>query len=380
MKGTVCMLRVCFSGGPCSGKSSAQSIVMQELSARGYKVFYVPETATELILSGVVPGKHITLDKFQEYVLERQISKENFYIDVSKAYNQDKVVIIYDRGIGDQLAYISREKLSKMLKEKYDMTLAEAFERYDCVCHLETAAKGAVEHYQWNDPNKKDCGNNAARSESPDQAIEKDNATLKAWVGHPHLRVFDNSTTFDEKIKRVVEEIFSVLGEPIPLEVEKKYLIKKPSQELLDKLDYVSKVDIIQTYLESEGNIERRVRQRGTKEEGYSYFYTEKKEVGQGIREEKEKHISLAEYVNYLAEADGNLHIVKKTRYCFIYNKKYFELDIYPFSEEYAILEIELENKDSKIEIPDYLEVIKEVTEDKRYKNRTLAESLKLED
>ena len=71
---------------------------------------------------------------------------------------------------------------------------------------------------------------------------------------------------------------------------------------------------------------------------------------------------------------------MKKTRYCFIYNKKYFELDIYPFSEEYAILEIELENKDSKIEIPDYLEVIKEVTDDKRYKNRTLAESLKLED
>lgn len=372
------MLRVCFSGGPCSGKSSAQSIVMQALSERGYKVFYVPETATELILSGIIPGKHITLNKFQELILERQLSKEDFYDKVAKAYNTDKVVIIYDRGIGDQLAYISREELSKMLKGQHNMTLADAFERYDCVCHLETAAKGAVEHYQWNDPNKKDCGNNAARSESPEQAIEKDNATLKAWVGHPHLRVFDNNSTFEDKIKRVVEEIFRVLGEPIPLEIERKYLVKKPSQELLDKLDYVSKVDIIQTYLTSEDGVERRVRQRGTPTEGYSYFYTEKREKEQGVREEKEKHISLTEYVNYLANADCRLHTLKKTRYCILYHKQYLELDVYPFCDDYAILEIELDNKDSKVEIPDYLEVIKEVTDDKRYTNRALAESLKL--
>lgn len=50
------MLKVCFTGGPCGGKSSAQSAVMEALSKRGYKVLYVPETATELILSGIVPG------------------------------------------------------------------------------------------------------------------------------------------------------------------------------------------------------------------------------------------------------------------------------------------------------------------------------------
>lgn len=373
------MLKVCFTGGPCGGKSSAQSAVMEALSKRGYKVLYVPETATELILSGIVPGEVISLRTFQELVLERQLGKEDFYAKVAQYYDPDKVVIIFDRGIGDQLAYISRDTLSLMLCTKYGMTLRDAFERYDCVCHLETAAKGAVENYQWNDPNSEGSGNNAARSESPEQAIEKDNATLKAWVGHPHLRVFDNSTTFEEKIKRVVAEIFNMLGEPVPLEIEKKYLIKKPAQELLDKLEYISKVEIMQTYLISENGVERRVRQRGTKEEGYSYFYTEKREVEQGVREEKEKHINLTEYANYLAEADSSLHIVKKTRYCFLYNKRYFELDIYPFSDDYAILEIELDNKDINIEMPEYLEVVKEVTDDRRYKNRVLAETLKLE-
>ena len=48
-------------------------------------------------------------------------------------------------------------------------------------------------------------------------------------------------------------------------------------------------------------------------------------------------------------------------------------MSIYPFSEKFAILELELENADQKIEFPKYVKVIKEVSDDKRYSNASLA-------
>ena len=59
------MLKVCISGGPGGGKSSAQSILTQVLEDRGYKVLFCPETATELILNGIVPATQISLEEFQ---------------------------------------------------------------------------------------------------------------------------------------------------------------------------------------------------------------------------------------------------------------------------------------------------------------------------
>ena len=36
---------------------------------------------------------------------------------------------------------------------------------------------------------------------------------------------------FDGKVQRVVEEIFALIGEPIPKEVERKFLIRKPTEK-----------------------------------------------------------------------------------------------------------------------------------------------------
>ena len=44
-----------LTGGPCAGKSTAITKVFDELTQKGYSVLIVPETATEIILSGVTP-------------------------------------------------------------------------------------------------------------------------------------------------------------------------------------------------------------------------------------------------------------------------------------------------------------------------------------
>lgn len=373
------MLRLCLTGGPGAGKTEISSYLMQKLEERGYYIFFCPETPTELILNGIKPGKNLSLVDFQNFVLDKQLAKEKLYDELVNYYPEDKIIIFYDRGIMDACAYVDKDVFEGMLSKR-GLTFADAYSHYDAILHLVTAADGAEKFYQWNDPAKEDVGNNAARSESPEEARIKDKKTLNAWIGHPHLRVFDNSTDFEGKVKRVIEEVFALLGEPVPKEIERKYLIKMPTNQQLSSIGCISTTNIIQTYLkQTNPNTERRVRQRGTKDDGFTFYYTEKTKIGFGTRMEKEERISLNEYVAYLSEADSSLYQISKTRRCFVYDKQYFELDIYPFNEDYAILEIELNDLNEKVSLPPF-EFVKEVTNDDGYSNHSLAKTLQFKD
>ena len=144
------------------------------------------------------------MEEFQNFVLDAQIANERIFEEAVKYYDKEKIIFFYDRGIMDGCAYVDKNTVFKELLENRGMSFSDAYNRYDAILHLVTAANGAEEFYQWNDPTKEDTGNNAARSESPEEARVKDEKTLNAWIGHPHLRVFDNSTDFEGKLKRVV--------------------------------------------------------------------------------------------------------------------------------------------------------------------------------
>ena len=60
-------------------------------------------------------------------------------------------------------------------------------------------------------------------------------------------------------------------------------------------------------------------------------------------------------------------------------NNKYFEIDVYPFSKNTAICEIELNSEHETFHFPNYINIIKEVTNDKSYSNRMLAEAIPLD-
>src|SRR5699024_10827661 len=87
----------------------------------------------------------------------------------------------------------------------------ELRDNYDAVFHLVTAAKGAEEFYT--------TANNSARTETVEEAAALDDKLISAWAGHPHLRVIDNPLTFEDKMKKLIAEIASFLGEPEPYEI-----------------------------------------------------------------------------------------------------------------------------------------------------------------
>ena len=51
------VFNVVLTGGPCAGKSTGLSRIEQELTKRGYKVYVVAETATEVITGGIKPSE-----------------------------------------------------------------------------------------------------------------------------------------------------------------------------------------------------------------------------------------------------------------------------------------------------------------------------------
>ncbi|MBP3901181.1 MAG: hypothetical protein J6D53_06990, partial [Blautia sp.] len=83
--------------------------------------------------------------------------------------------------------------------------------------------------------------------------------------------------------------------------------------------------------------------------------------------------LSKSEYRRLLKNADPNRRTIHKKRYCLTYDTQYFEIDVYPFWDDQAILEIELRDEDTEIRFPENIHVIREVTDDPAFKNAALA-------
>ena len=355
--------KIVITGGPCAGKSTAMSWIQNAFTQKGYKVVFIQETATELITSGIAPWTCNTNADYQTYQLKLQIEKEKIYEEASKKLNSKKVLIVCDRGALDNKAYMTELDFSIALAT-INKNEIELRDNYGAIFHLVTAAKGAAEFYT--------LENNKARTETLDQARELDDKIISAWTGHPHLRVIDNESNFEGKMKKLITEISNYLGEPEPYEVERKYLIEYPDIKWLETNPKCQKIEIIQTYLNSSQNEEIRIRQRGLNG-NYIYFQTTKKTVSGLKRIEIEKRLSQEEYLKLLMEADTTRKQIRKTRYCLMYKNQYFEIDIYPFWKDKAIAEIEISDENSKIIFPKEIKVIKEVTEEETYKNKELA-------
>lgn len=167
------------------------------------------------------------------------------------------------------------------------------------------------------------------------------------------------------------------------LEIERKFLIKFPNSwsdlaELFDSIVDVKRIS--QTYLTPEKD-EPAARIRKTVEGlgGHTdtvYHFNKKKPTGDtGVHEETEHEISDKQYQKSLKKANPDKCAVEKTRFVFKWHDQVFELDLFKgHLKGLAILEIELKDKDDTVELPPFLNVLKEVTKDKRFTNFSLAD------
>lgn len=340
------MKNIVLTGGPCGGKSTALAEIKECLEQRGYKVFIVEESATKLINKGIKPfGENaISMYDFQKIIMRYQLRQENIARAKAKLYSNS--VIIYDRSTIDNKAYLNDISWLRLLKE-LNLDYQKLMNRYDLVIHLVTVADGKEELYT--------KANNIARSEGVEEAKLKDVATLSAYLGHNNLKVVDNSTDFKSKINRVKNCILAQLNEPLCLNNQYKFLVNINNSNM-DKVKAISvKSYIIQDYLISNDDIDRKVRQK-IADGQVSYYLTEKIKNKNKEEIKTNRKISRLEYLYYLKFKDMSLDTVEKVRYSFRDNKEVFNLDVFENSN-YAILENETTKNISALILPEFLNI-----------------------
>jgi len=192
--------RICFTGGPCGGKTTALDKVREHLISKGMDVYCVPEVPTLLMNGGCkYPGidNGEKLLHFESHLIRLQHATEDAFMGIANSTGKPSVVVT-DRGLLDVKAYLPALTWKQILE--YNKWSEHGFlARYDMVIHLVTTANGAEKFYT--------TTNNTARTETVQQARELDQNVLDCWKEHSRRRTIDNSTDFPGKMRRTISAI-----------------------------------------------------------------------------------------------------------------------------------------------------------------------------
>ena len=163
-------------------------------------------------------------------------------------------------------------------------------------------------------------------------------------------------------------------------EIERKYLIRYPDIKKLQAQKGAEQWEIVQIYLTVSGPGETRRIRQVVSDGGIKYYKAFKRRLTDLSNEEDEGEIDQLEYIHLCQEQQPGCKPVGKTRYRIPYEGHILEFDIYPFWDDRAILEIELEHENEGAAIPEYVRIIRDVSADPAYKNRSLAENVVYEE
>ena len=102
--------RICLTGGPCAGKTTALLTLYEKITEQGFKVLLVPEAATLMMKGGcfIQTGKMTFADgvKFQINLMKTQMILEDVFLETA-LHGDQKTILICDRGVMDGQAYVT---------------------------------------------------------------------------------------------------------------------------------------------------------------------------------------------------------------------------------------------------------------------------------
>ena len=372
VESTTPLYKIVLTGGPCGGKTTSLARLSYYLRERGFEVMTCPEAFSILINNGMSMEYYAAVEGIatiiQSSVMDMQMSLEDSFQNVLKSTGKPSVLLC-DRGLMDGSAYCSPSEWEDILRKKGIPSSCHIREgRYNAVFHMVTAAEGAEKYYT--------LENNLARTETPETARKLDKMTQVAWVGHPKLFVFDNSTDFEGKLQRLVNATAQLVGLPSSLQrTSAKFLLRsKPQLELFppDVKYHVFEVEKVYLY----DDFTRLSKEDSQYKEEYSFIRKRRQgETGAQVYgqttvkrtyDEKEievkRIISKREYNNFYKTRDLTRHIIKQTRVSFIWNMQSFNVHIYsePIKvKDLCILHCQFEggtgnNNDSDVVEQDY--------------------------
>ena len=158
------------------------------------------------------------------------------------------------------------------------------------------------------------------------------------------------------------------------LEIERKFLLKS----LPIIVDAKDSINIEQLYLKK-NNIWERVRSwESTKTGKKKWIHTIKTNMGKGINMEDEKLITESEFLDFKSncfKSGTESRQINKIRHIYPDGKLYWEVDEFQSGYKLIVAEIEIPQKDFRVDIPKYISdlILLEVTGLKQFSNRNLS-------
>ena len=358
--------KIVLTGGPCAGKTTALVKITEYFSGFGYKVFNVPEVPTIYSTAGwnyLTPNRDLYYQG-ERAILETQLALENQFMRLAEVCTKP-VLIVCDRGTMDISAYISPEEWEE-ITQMAGTNANALFERYDAVLHLVSAADGAEQYYT--------TATNATRYEQANEeglriARELDKKVIKAWTGHPHLRVINNHDDFEKKLNRVLKEISKVVGLPQPVQEERIFRVR-----IIGDIPECSESLITQTYLVAEPGCEVRLRRREWSGGKVVNVHRSKKRISDTEIIETERNVDNNLYEQMLQQADPYRATIKKKRQSFIWKGQFFEIDTFlsPIND-LVMMETKGVAEQETVKVPPFIEILEDVTGNSKYLNYNIA-------
>lgn len=358
--------KIVLTGGPCAGKTTALVKITEYFSGFGYKVFNVPEVPTIYSTAGwnyLTPNRDLYYQG-ERAILETQLALEDQFMRLAEVCTRP-VLIVCDRGTMDISAYIKPEEWEE-ITAMAGTNSNELRERYDAVLHLVSAADGAEQYYT--------TATNATRYEKANEeglqlARELDKKVIRAWMGHPHLRVINNHDNFDNKLNRVLKEISKVVGLPQPVHDERIFRV-----EIIGEIPESNESEITQTYLVAEPGCEVRLRRREFQGGKVINVHRTKKRISETDVIETERRINNNLYEQMLQQADPYRCTIKKRRQSFIWKGQFFEIDTFQEPvNDLVMMETKGISEQETINFPPFIKVLEDVTGNSKYLNYNIA-------
>ena len=338
-----------ITGGPQSGKSTCLSILEQELTKKGFKVFVIANLEEELLSCGIHPGEY-SLEDYHLMLVGHLLNKEQLIYTAALQYGKGDVVILYDKGILDYKAVLNSGVFNRIARY-YSLDEWKILGSYDAVFHLVTSANCTKNYYSL-------LNKIVSNKSSLDTALELDEKIQYSWLNHPNFIVIEAYPDFEEKVRTLLDEVFMAIDLPIQINKSVKFIVDIPSKNSLALSSNLAEFDISRTIIESEDSSMQQEVVSVVQNDVKNYYYQEKKIITGKHNLEHEKRLTYAEYLSLLKKG---IHTITKKLYCFKENSQYFNLSIYPNVKSKAILEMNLTNSQQFGRIPDWINIIKEL-------------------
>lgn len=297
---------------------------------------------------------------------------ETYFENMAKLQNKD-VLIVCDRGACDTFAYCSEAvKAAVLERENWTIDFLN-HHRYDKIIHMVTAAKGARDFYGLD---------NEARHESAREGIDIDRKIQEVWFTNPRYVIIDNS---DKSFQCKISRVFSEIGDLVTLPTEKfvrKFLLSRTFNEDFFPGDvffapYTESIVYLTSHQKKQiSYLRKRDYVRSAK-----VIYTLKKRV---ISDKVEKRIETGQqiskqvYNEFLKQKDEKKRALFKE--CFYFRMEHDEnVSIYKIetfllkNNTFSVLHLTSNSQGKEYKIPDFLEVVREVTDEKPFFTYKLA-------